>query len=291
MPAAEPAPSAPRRPFATLVCPQCADELTPRGDSLACPRGHSYDLARQGYVGLLSGGRHVPSSDTAEMVQARADTLSGGLYSHLTDALARLAAAHCPPDARVLDAGTGTGHYLAAVLEALPGAVGLGLDASKYAVRRAARAHPRAGAATWDLWQPLPVRTGSTDLLLNVFAPRNAAEYHRVLTPSGTLLVVTPADGHLAELREPLGLLAVAEAKKDRLERSLGDHFGSAGAEVVGGPLSLTREQAVGLVLMGPTGHHVSAAELRERAERGLPDRCTATTAFRLSVHRPRAGA
>lgn len=285
MPTAEPAPSTPR-PFASLVCPLCAADLEPRGNALVCSRRHSFDLARQGYASLLSGGRHVPSSDTAEMIQARADVLSGGLYAHLTRALAALAAAHCPPDGRVLDAGGGTGHYLAAVLDALPRAVGVGLDASKYAARRAARAHPRAGAATWDLWQPLPVRTASTDLLLNVFAPRNAAEYHRVLRPTGALLVVTPDDSHLAELRAPMGLLAVDEAKSDRLARSLSGHFVPAHTEVVTRQLSLAPADAVNLVAMGPTGHHLSVATLRERAE-ALSVPCVVTTSFRLSVHTP----
>ena len=61
------------------------------------------------------------------------------------------------PGALVLDAGTGTGCYLAGVLDALPAATGLGLDVSKPALRRAARAHPRAGAVLADLWRPLPV--------------------------------------------------------------------------------------------------------------------------------------
>ena len=44
-----------------------------------------------------------------------------------------------------------------AVLAALPDAVGLALDVSKPALRRAARAHPRAAAALADTWQRLPL--------------------------------------------------------------------------------------------------------------------------------------
>lgn len=282
MPVTEPA----SRLAETLRCPLCAGGLEQRERSLVCPRGHSFDLARQGYVSLLSGGAHLPSSDTAEMVQARVEVLSGGHYAHLTDALAKLAREACPAEGRVVDAGTGTGHYLAAVLDALPRAYGVGLDASKYAARRAARAHPRALAATWDLWQPLPVRTASTDLLLNVFAPRNVAEYHRVLKPGGTLVVVTPAEGHLAELRAPLGLLGVEEAKSDRLGKALADRFVRVHEEVVSRRLSVDARAAADLVLMGPTGHHVPARVLRERAE-SLRVPYSVTAAFRLAAYRP----
>lgn len=105
------------------------------------------------------------------MVQARAAFLRTGHYAPFTRALARLVAQLCPPGGTVLDAGAGTGHYLAAVSDALPSPVGLGLDTSPCALRRAARSHPRAQAAGRDIWQPLPVRSGSVDLVLNVFAP------------------------------------------------------------------------------------------------------------------------
>ena len=52
----------------------------------------------------------------------------------------------------MLDLGGGTGHHLAAVLDRAPDAVGVVLDSSAYAARRAARAHPRALAVVADSW-------------------------------------------------------------------------------------------------------------------------------------------
>ena len=43
----------------------------------------------------------------------------------------------------VLEAGTGTGHYLRAILDRFPAAA-IGLDISKFALRRAARLNPEA---------------------------------------------------------------------------------------------------------------------------------------------------
>lgn len=163
----------PQGPFDPLLCPVCGLDLRPAGRSLHCAHQHTFDRARQGYVSLLTGDIRAPSADTAAMVQARATFLAGDHYAPLARSLARLVPTWCPANGMVLDAGVGTGYYLAAILESLPQAFGLGLDSSKFALRRAARAHPRIGAVAWDVWRPLPVRTGSVDVLVNVFAPRN----------------------------------------------------------------------------------------------------------------------
>jgi 23S rRNA (guanine745-N1)-methyltransferase len=276
-----------RRPFDLLTCPLCHDRLEPAGQALRCPGRHTFDIARHGYVGLLTGNRRPISADTAPMVYARTAFLQAGHYAPLTRTLARLTARFCPPDSTVLDAGTGTGHYLAAVLDALPTAVGLGLDTSPHALRRAARAHTRAQAAGWDIWQPLPVRAGSVDLVLNVFAPRNGPEFHRVLRPGGILLTVTPTPRHLGELQQHLGLLSVDPAKQTRLHRTLAAHFHHEHTESLDHSLALTTEDVHNLAAMGPTARHLHPDELRRRTTR--PDRPFPVTAsFVISVHRPR---
>lgn len=270
-----------------LICPLCRDRLEPSGQALRCPRRHTFNIARHGYVSLLTGNRRPTSADTAPMVQARAAFLRTGHYAPLTRTLARLAAQLCPPDGTVLDAGVGTGHYLAAVLDALPAAVGLGLDTSPYALRRAARSHPRAQAAGWDIWQPLPVRSSSVDLVLNVFAPRNGPEFRRVLRPDGALLTVTPAPRHLDELQRHLGLLSVDPAKEERLHRTLSACFRRDHTEVLEYVMVLTLQDMEALSFMGPTAHHIEPDALRRRiASPGSPFRATAS--FVVSVYRPR---
>lgn len=44
-----------------FVCPLCREELRLEGTSLRCERGHTYDVARQGYVNLapVRGSRNI----------------------------------------------------------------------------------------------------------------------------------------------------------------------------------------------------------------------------------------
>ena len=275
------------RLLSVLTCPLSPAALRRTDGDLRCAGRHTFDIARHGYVNLLTGRRRAPSADSPDMVRSRASFLGAGHYDPLARTLAELATELAPPDATVLDAGAGTGHYLAAVLDALPEALGLGLDSSVPALRAAARAHARAEAAGWDVWRPWPVRTGCADLVLNVFAPRNGPEFHRVLGPDGALLVVTPTARHLRELRASTGLLAVDPGKEDRLRRTLAAHFRHERAESLEYAMSLTAEEVAALVTMSPAAHHVDAGQLRGRVERmAAPVRVTAS--FVVSVYRPR---
>jgi 23S rRNA (guanine745-N1)-methyltransferase len=241
----------------------------------------------------MPGGARPGTADTAGMVAARGDFLAAGHYAPLAGAVADLAAgplATGTPAAggepAVLDAGAGTGYYLAAVLDRLgPRAAGLAMDISTRALRRAARAHPAIGAVAWDVWQPLPVRDQAVSLIINVFAPRNGPEFRRVLRPDGALIVVTPAPEHLAGLAGA-GLLAVDERKEQRLAATLDGPFRLAGRQDLVIPLSLGRADAETLIGMGPAAHHTDPAVIRDRLA-GLPDPVPVTAAFRLSVYRP----
>lgn len=271
---------------AVLVCPVCRAHLEPADRSLRCVNRHTFDIARQGYISLMTGHRRPTRGDTSAMVQARTAFLQAGHYASLAHLLAGLATDFGPSDGTVLDAGVGTGYYLARVLDALPTAMGLGLDTSTYALRAAARAHARATAASWDVWQPLPVRTASVDLVLNVFAPRNGREFHRVLRPDGALLVVTPDRRHLLELEHRIGLLAVDPAKDERLRRTLSASFRCEHTEQHEYVLTLTAQDIAEVVAMSPTAHHIDLAELHGSIA-GLDTPLQVTASFITSVYRP----
>ncbi len=258
-----------------LACAVCGADVSLAGGAVRCRSGHSFDVARQGYVSMLAGHRRA-SGDTPGMVAARERFLSAGHFGPLRDAVVA-AAASVAAQETVVDVGAGTGHYLAAVLDALPQRRAIALDASTAAMRRAARCHPRAGAVACDVWERLPVRTGAAALVLNVFAPRNGAEMRRVLGPSGVLVVATPTQRHLQELVERLGLLRVDETKEQRVEHALGSWFHASRSVLVEHELHLGPRAVADVVAMGPSAHHVAPPE-------GLPEAITVTCSVRVST-------
>jgi 23S rRNA (guanine745-N1)-methyltransferase len=272
-----------------LSCPHCGADLTLAGASVRCTNSHVFDVARQGYVNMARGSASLLSGDTAEMVSARADFLATGQFGPVVRAIVGAAwrAVVDRPPGCVVDLGAGSGHYLAPVLDALPGRAGLALDVSKYALRRAARAHPRIGAVGCDVWQRLPVRTGSAALALSVFAPRNPLETHRILNPNGTLIVVSPSSRHLAELIFRLGLLSVEPEKRERLEASLSPYFGLSSEDDWEFTMSLPHSDVESLVAMGPSAWHLDPAELQERVQE-LENPVPVTASVIVSTYRRR---
>ncbi len=253
--------SLPDRVIEALRCSVCAEPVSLTGRTLRCERRHSFDLARQGYVNLLHARIPAGTADTAPMVDARAALLSSGAYAPLAEAVAEVGSA----PGLIIDAGAGPGYYLSRVLDAAPDAVGLALDVSAIALRRAARAHPRLGAAVWNLWEPWPVGDGVASVVLDVFSPRNATEFHRVLAPGGKLVVASPLPGHLAELGDLV--LAVDARKEERLEAALGGLFErESGVEVVR-TQEFSAAQVRDVVAMGPAGFHLDRDGRRERLE------------------------
>jgi 23S rRNA (guanine745-N1)-methyltransferase len=251
-----------------LRCPHCSAALGRAGEAVRCEAGHSFDLARQGYLSLLGREGTAHTGDTAQMVAARERFLGAGHFDRLAAEVAELVADGVDQGVAptcLLDLGAGTGWYLARLLDRLPDARGLALDVSKPALRRAARAHPRLAAVAADAWRPLPLRDGVVAAVLNVFAPRNAPEIARVLRPGGLAAVVTPAPGHLAGLVEALGLLQVDERKDARLADQLAPHLNVVGRRLLEWRLTLDAAGARDAAAMGPSAFHIDPAELDER--------------------------
>ena len=273
-----------------LRCPTCGEPLARAGGVVRCAAGHSFDIARQGYLSLVAGGRggsrsggSAPSGDAPDMVASRERFLAAGHFQPLATALGDLLDHVFDGSGSIVDLGAGTGWYLARLLDRFPAASGLALDVSKPALRRAARAHPRAAAVGCDAWGPLPLRDHSAAALLNVFAPRNPSEIARVLRPGGAALIVTPAAEHLQELTGPLGLIAVDPDKEARLAGQLAVALELVERREVRWRIRLDRHGAKAVAAMGPSAFHVSPAELDERVA-ALPQQIDVTAAVTISL-------
>jgi 23S rRNA (guanine745-N1)-methyltransferase len=268
-----------------LHCPHCEAELALDGAAVRCDAGHSFDVARQGYVSLLPGTPRAGSGDSAQMVSAREAFLGAGHFEPLAEALVQ--ATEAGGEGCVLDLGAGIGWQLARVLDSQPERQGIALDVSRPALQRAARAHRRIGAVGCDIWGALPVRSAAAGLVLNVFAPRNGEAMARVLSPDGLLVVAIPTPRHLGELTGPLGLLSVDSRKPERLERELGPGLELRSSEEREWRMSLGPGDLEALVMMGPSGFHADRNELRARIA-GLPEPVEVGASVTLSAWRSR---
>jgi 23S rRNA (guanine745-N1)-methyltransferase len=187
------------------------------------PCGHSFDIARSGYINLLQpqDSRARDPGDAADAVAARRRLLDAGAGTALLEMLSALIAdLGLPSGARTLDIGSGEGSLLGA-LAAKFGLNAAGVDLAARAVDLAARRHPDVLWLVANADRGLPFADGSLDLILSISARRCPAECSRVLVPGGYLVVAVPAPDDLAELRQ--AVLGSA-AREERLAKLIEEH-------------------------------------------------------------------
>lgn len=268
-----------------FCCPICGGALERTQDRYVCPQGHSYDLAREGYVHLLPVNRRHsdnPGDDRA-MVQARTRFLDGGWYAPLREALCELAFSTAQAAPSLLDAGCGEGYYTAALAERVKTLGGriAGIDLSKAAVKKAARRCPTAEIAVASCYR-LPVPDASIHCLIDCFSPLAAEEFRRVLRQDGQFLYVVPGPRHLWELK--CLLYDAPYENEERIE--IYEGFSLASVTPVETTFTLpTAEDVQALFHMTPYAWktpHESAARL------SAVERLTVTAQFRIHAFRRR---
>jgi len=201
-----------------------------------CPDGHSFDVARSGYISLLQpqDRRSRDAGDSKAAIDARARLLSAGVGRGVVDAVVgqtieRLATPGPRQETPVVaDLGCGSGDALAA-LAGRHAITGIGIDLAPPAAELAARRFP---ALTWivaNADRRLPLLDQSVHLVLSLHGRRNPSECARVLAPGGALVVAVPAADDLIELRSMVQGQAI---ERERVDAVVATHapFFSAGA-------------------------------------------------------------
>jgi 23S rRNA (guanine745-N1)-methyltransferase len=196
-----------------LLCPvrDCHKPLLREAKRFVCGLGHSFDIARSGYLNLLQPQerRSKLPGDTAAAVAARRRLHDRGITAPLLAGIADLLASK--QDDVLLDAGCGDGFYLGN-LQQQSACQAHGIDISIPAIDLAARRYPACQWIVANADRAIPFADATFSAITSITARRNAPEFARVLQPGGRLLVAIPAPDDLIELRG---------ASRDRLDSTL----------------------------------------------------------------------
>lgn len=187
-----------------IICPVCGELLTVTDRTYKCKNNHCFDMAKEGYVNLLTGN-HRPGSemgDNRDMALNRRAFLTKGYFDALVGALIEFINEKALPCPTIADICCGEGYYGDRIKKEINCDM-LGFDLSKEMVRLAAK---RKNGITYFVGNlaHIPVRDSSVDIALHLFAPFHEKEFSRIIKDDGCILSVVAGENHLFELKELL---------------------------------------------------------------------------------------
>ena len=192
-----------------LACPLDGTALSQVERQFVCASGHSFDLARQGYLNLLPVQHKKSTSpgDSKAMIEARSRFLNLDIYQPIANQLTNIIISLLPESGScsLLDAGCGEGYYLDFLCQGLDESRSevsvIGLDISKAAIIAAGKRNKQIAWLVASNKRP-PVLPDSVDIILCMFGFPVYESFARILKPGGTLVLVEALPRHLIELRE-----------------------------------------------------------------------------------------
>ncbi|MGE7091423.1 putative RNA methyltransferase [Lysinibacillus sp. NPDC048646] len=240
------------RNITIFACPICKEPmLVHEQGRLECSMNHSFDIAKQGYVNMLTHG--ATSKYSKDLFESRKAIIDSGIYDLLEEKIReQIAAAKI-----VLDTGCGEGSHLARIMAQREG-IGIGIDIAKEGILAAARHYPQQIWCVGDLAKS-PFAKTSFDAILNILSPANYEEFKRLLVPGGCVIKVVPQSGYLQELRTQLYADSAKEtySNEQTVER-FRDSFADVMVERVTYTVPLASELVPALLEMTPMGWHKS---------------------------------
>lgn len=265
-----------------LKCPYCGMNLRLSSPAVSlevftCDHGHTFDRARQGYLTLLGKHSQQKTADTLDMVMRRARFHEADYYAPFAAEIAGQLKAEMGENPTPLlgDFGAGTGYYAQALIAAMPEAQCIALDLSKRALQRAKALGVFCIVA--DTWAGFPLRDHVLDGAINVFAPRNGQEFARVLKSGAPLIVSTPTQKHMHEVRSAAELIKIGRQdheKREDVRSKLDGYFDFEKTTLTEFELVLSGQDVEDLVMMGPNAYHTN-----------LDDLCSTITALPQPFH------
>lgn len=238
-----------------FACPHCNAPITiEQSGRMSCTQNHSFDIAKQGYVNMLTHA--VQSMYSKELFTSRKLVLESGLYDEVQQQLA----SYVKKEQTVLDTGCGEGTHLARICE-LSGAFGIGIDLAKEGIIEAARHYKNEAWIVGDLAKsPFPAAT--FEAIFNILSPANYDEFKRLLKPNGRVIKVVPAEGYLTELRQQL----FADSEKESYSNTqtvarFTEAFTHVEQQRVTTTMAIAPELVPHLLKMTPMGWHRDEAQ------------------------------
>ena len=175
--------------------------LTEEEKRYKCPKNHSFDKAKEGYVNLiLQGGSH---GDDKNMIKARRDFLDKGYYSGFALAICKALQSVIKDSDTLLDCGCGEGYYTEKFHSVIPDSSELyAIDISKFALKYAGKrlknhSDKLAVATAYNL----PFEDESINVITSIFSPFAREEFLRVMTKGAYLILGIADENHLFELK------------------------------------------------------------------------------------------
>ena len=265
-----------------LACPIDGYRLEQTDKQYVCENGHTFDIARQGYVNLLpvQHKRSKQPGDSKAMVLSRTHFLDTGIYQSIAKKLIEIVSAPIINDKSLndkstyykrlgdkdycfLDAGCGEGYYFDALLKSLVENTGannlsfIGLDISKDAIIQATK---RNKQITWIVGtnRQLPVVDESIDIILCLFGFLSVEGFNKALKPGGKVVLVDPGPDHLKELREIIYPEVNKVSQSDSAQMELSG-FSSLNAERLQFKTTVTNNEQINhLLIMTPHFYRAS---------------------------------
>ena len=195
--------------LSNLICPLDGADLEKHSKLYTCPNGHSFDIARQGYINLLPAQykRSKNPGDSKEMVLARKQFLNAGFYQPVADKILSVIKNYYQnkKPLSILDAGCGEGYYLNYIASSILNDINehrlFGLDISKEAILEAAKQNKNITWVVGTNRQP-PLTERSIDVILCVFGFQSFEGFKKIIDKNGVVIIIEPGDSHLQELRD-----------------------------------------------------------------------------------------
>lgn len=216
-----------------LQCPICASSVQIKNkQQMVCLHSHSFDIAKQGYVFLLS--KPTQTHYTKELFeQRRKINMYTPFYTQFQRTLATLIDTYIQETVaeplQLADMGTGEGSHLQNVTSYLSDHLGrsvngIGMDISKEGIMHATKHDDTHIWLVADIAHS-PLAPRSMDVVLNVLSPSNYNEFARIRSKNGVIMKVIPGIKYMKEMRQFFHSSSNPVQANERVRVHFSDHF------------------------------------------------------------------